>query len=256
MIGSIKAELKKTFPRAWNFARTTKILSQLIPRVYGFESRKCPICTYSGHFFAEIHFPDIFTYDAVCPKCGSLPRNRLLFLAVSEKNLLSSKARLLHFAPETSVTSFVRPRVELYSTADINGIGVDHTLNIEAIDQPDKSWDVIICSHVLEHVDHKKALPELYRILAPGGRLLVLIPIVEAWDGNYENPAVVTGPARALHFGKDNHVRRFGRNVRDDFVAAGFELETYSPIDSTVVEFGLIPGETLFIAKKANKGAR
>lgn len=177
-------------------------------------------------------------------------------MAIAARNLLGSNTRLLHFAPEKPVTSFVKPSVSLYSTADINGIGVDHTLNIENIEQPDGSWDVIICSHVLEHVDHRKALPELYRILAPGGCLLVLIPIVEAWDHDYENPSVVTGHARGLHFGKDNHVRRFGRNVRDDFVAAGFELETYSPIDSTVVEFGLIPGETLFIAKKADKRAR
>jgi len=55
---------------------------------------------------------------------------------------------------------------------------------------------------------------------------------------------------RGLHFGKENHLRRFGASVREDIVSAGFQLEPYSPIGPEIVRYGLIPGETLFIANK------
>jgi hypothetical protein len=242
--------LKTKFPRAFRTARTTKQLLKLIPRVYGYEDRKCTICGYAGKFHAEIHFPDIFTYDAVCPDCGSLPRNRLLRLAIDEKQLLKDRPRVLHFAPEGPVTGFVKPGAGLYSTADIDGRFVDFELDIQNIDQPDASWDLIICSHVLEHVDHRLALAELRRILTPGGKLLALFPVVDGWPSNYENPQAVSPRERGLHFGKDNHVRRFGAGVARDFADAGLELERYAPIGPEVVTYGLIPGETLFIGTR------
>lgn len=250
MLAKLKSNLKTQFPQAWNTARATQRLFQLIPRIYGYEPRECVVCGRTGKFLAEIHFPDMFTYDAICPHCGSQPRNRLLKLAIEADGLLNGSPRVLHFAPEANVRSFVEPRAGLYKTADLFAEGVDLKLNIEQIDQPDQSWDVIICSHVLEHVDHRKALKELRRILAPGGRLLALFPIVDAWPHDYEAPEVQTPRARALHFGKDNHVRRFGASVRDDFAKAGFELRTFSPIGPEVIRYGLIPGETLFIGAR------
>ena len=201
---ALKAFLKRQFPATWNTLRATRKLAALVPRIYGFEPRDCVMCGYHGKFLAEIHFPDIFTYDAICPRCGSLPRNRLLKLALEDRGMLNAGARLLHFAPEANVRQYVEPRVGLYRTADLYAKGVDLRLNIEAIDQPDASWDLIICSHVLEHVDHRKALKELHRILAPGGILLALFPIVEAWPHDYEAAAdsVPAGPRLAFRQGK------------------------------------------------------
>lgn len=247
---ALKVLLKEKFPSIWNRLRATRKLVALVPRVYGFEPRDCVMCGYHGKFLAEMHFPDIFTYDAICPRCGSLPRNRLLKLAVEEKKPLTAGTRLLHFAPEANVRRYVEPRVGLYRTADLFATGVDLRLNIETIDQPDASWDCVICSHVLEHVDHRKALKELHRILAPGGILLALFPIVDAWPHDYEAPEIRSPRDRGLHFGKENHLRRFGASIRAEFVRAGFALEAYSPIGPEVVRHGLIPGETLFIGRK------
>jgi hypothetical protein len=246
-----KSFLKGRFPRTWQIARSTGRLLELATRFYGYEPRECPICGARGKFIAEVHFPDIFNFDAICPNCGSLPRNRLLKLAVDRRVKLSASTRLLHFAPEAPVTSFIKERVGLYVTADLFARGVDLQLNIESIDQPDQSWDVVICSHVLEHVDHHRALRELHRILAPHGTLLALFPIVEAWPHDYEAPEVQSRHDRALHFGKENHMRRFGRSMRDEIVQAGFELETFAPIGPEVVRYGLIPGETVFIGRRA-----
>lgn len=241
---------KSNYPRLWNTARTTNKVLQLLRRVYGYEPRDCAICGYHGKFLAEIHFPDIFVFDAICPKCQSNSRNRLLKIAIEKYELIRPGDRTLHFAPEETVSAFVRTLVADYGTADISGKGVDFAFDIEQIAQPDGSWDVIICSHVLEHVDHVRALKELHRILTPGGKLLALFPIVEAWATDYEAPEVQSARDRGLHFGKENHLRRFGASVRKEFSEAGFDLNCFAPIGPEVVKFGLIPGETLFIASR------
>lgn len=250
MTVGLRSSLKAKFPRAWNLARTTKLGLQLLPRLYGFRPRRCNLCAYQGRFLAEVHFPDIFTYDALCPNCGSLPRNRLLALAIAQRGLLHKTDRLVHFAPEDSVRAFVVGQVREYKTADLNPKNVDLQENIERLSFKDESWDAIICSHVLEHVDHHAALRELYRVLTPGGRLLSLFPVVEGWSADYVNDQVTSPSDRAIHFGKDNHLRRFGRDVRRSFAEAGFDLECFTATGQETVELGLIPGETLFIGRK------
>ena len=42
----------------------------------------------------------------------------------------------------------------------------------EATGFPDQSFDAILCSGMLHHLDLTKAFPELHRILKPGGRIL------------------------------------------------------------------------------------
>lgn len=245
----MKSAVKIRFPKAWQRARTLKLLIELVPRVFGYRHRHCNICGFEGKFLAEIHFPDIFTFDAVCPQCGSLPRNRLAWMAISEQALLNSDGTMLHFAPEPALTGRFRALVGDYKTADINPVGVDLKLDIEAIDLPADSFDTVYCSHVLEHVNHRKALTEIHRVLKPGGLFLCLIPLVEGWEEDYENDAIVMPDDRGIHFGKDNHLRRFGRNVRDEFAKAGFALENFTADGRRTVEFGLIPGETLMIGR-------
>ena len=248
---AVKAWLKNNHPQLWNKARIVAKGLKLGPRLFGHKRRDCNICGYSGHFLAEIHFPDIFNFDALCPNCGSLPRNRLIRLAQTQAGVIKSDDRLLHFAPEGSVRRQFQTFVKEYATTDLNPVGVDYQENIEGLSFPDGRWDAIICSHVLEHVDHKKALAELYRVLAPGGRLLALFPIVEGWTQHYENDAVVSEADRAIHFGKENHLRRFGRNVRAEFSAAGFQLDDFVASGPDAVRYGLLPGEVLFVGRKA-----
>jgi ubiquinone/menaquinone biosynthesis C-methylase UbiE len=80
-------------------------------------------------------------------------------------------------------------------------------LNIERIDQPNDSWDVVVCCHVLEHVDEQAALAELYRIQRKGALLLVMVPIIGGWEKTYENPAVTSERDRKWHFGQFDHLR-------------------------------------------------
>ena len=247
---SVKSLLRSRFPKAWNRLRTVQAGLRLAPRLFGHYPRTCNICGYEGKFLAEIHFPDIFVYDAVCPQCSSQPRHRLLQLGIAERGFVTGQDRMLHFAPERSLSDRLRAIARRYVTADINPAGVDRQEDIHNLSLADATFDVVLCSHVLEHVDHRRALSELYRVLTPGGRLLAFFPIVEGWEGDYENPEVDGGELRGVHFGKDNHLRRFGRNVRQAIRDAGFQLEDFTADGVTSVKYGLIPGEVLFVGTK------
>ena len=107
-----------------------------------------------------------------------------------------------------------------------------------------------MCNHVLEHVDDKKALRELARILRPNGVLICTVPIVDGWALSYENDQITEPVDRELHFGQSDHVRIYGRDFHDRLHAAGFEVTEYTAIGSDAVRYGLLPGETVYFCKK------
>jgi len=54
---------------------------------------------------------------------------------------------------------------------------VVHDLNVFPYPWPDNSADEIVARHVLEHLeDIRKVMDELWRILKPGGQLLIYVP--------------------------------------------------------------------------------
>jgi SAM-dependent methyltransferase len=58
----------------------------------------------------------------------------------------------------------------------VNAAGVRHE-DLTALTFPDRSFGCIGCFEVLEHIpDHRPALRELFRCLAPGGTLLATVP--------------------------------------------------------------------------------
>ena len=161
----------------------------------------------------------------------------------------------MHFAPigEVAIAELLKKRATLYRSADRFLPSCDLRLDIEALDLPDSSVDFFAVNHVLEHVDDRRALRELYRCLAPGGRALITVPLVEGWAKTYENEAIAKGPSdreRALHFGQGDHVRYYGADLRDRITAAGFNLSTFTATPEEVLRYGLLGGETVFIAAK------
>jgi SAM-dependent methyltransferase len=128
----------------------------------------------------------------------------------------------------------------------------DLKLDLEAIDLPDASVDLIIANHVLEHVDDAKASRELSRILRPNGVLLCMVPIVEGWATTYENPDITTDEGRMLHFGQEDHVRFYGRDFRDRIAKGGFSLrDEITAEGEEVIRYGLVRGEKVFVFEKA-----
>jgi Methyltransferase domain len=215
--------------------------------------RECPACGVVGNFRAFGYPP---RYDAECENCGSLERHRLLCLAFERLGLLSPGQKVLHFAPEPVISRVIGKYDVEHRTADFAEGRGEMRLNIEQIDLPDGSFDVVIANHVLEHVDDRRAFQELCRIIAPGGRLILTVPLVEGWDTTYENPSITTEAERTLHFGQFDHVRFYGRDFRDRIRAASFALEEFVCDGAETVKYGLWRGERIFIATKSAVGNR
>jgi SAM-dependent methyltransferase len=220
----------------------------VLKKLGGSDPRECPNCGYIGPF-GPIGQPP--RYGAECPKCGSLERHRLFYLGVKRLDLLSGVENILHFAPEPSLTRVLEHSGTSYRTADLEPGRAAMVLNIEKIDLPDKSVDLVVASHILEHVDDKKALRELRRILTDQGRLIVMIPIIEGWTETYEDPTITSEHDRQLHFGQSDHVRFFGRDFRDRVSSAGFSNQEFAANGADTVKYGLLRGERLFVLTKA-----
>jgi len=132
-------------------------------------------------------FDDQETMNAgqyVYSSCGASDRCRLYALymgQILEQGLLHDDFALLDIAPSRALQTFLRqiPNIT-YRSADKFMEGVDFVVDVTNMTRiASDSYDMFICSHVLEHVDDdRKALSELFRILKPGGCGILMVPIV------------------------------------------------------------------------------
>src|SRR4051812_5703377 len=187
---------------------------------------ECPICDRT--FSRWLGDPTLGN----CPYCGSAPRHRLLKLALAhEWSMRAGPVDVLHFAPEWGPERGFRtnPRVGRYVTVDLNAPGVDVRCDITALDLADHSFDVVVCSHVLEHVpDDRKALKELRRVLRPDGVAYIQVPYV-ANVGTDEDPSVTDPRERERRFGQFDHIRTYGADLPDRLREPGFRVEELRP---------------------------
>jgi SAM-dependent methyltransferase len=219
---------------------------------FGRFPRECTVCGYEGYFFAYGNTFALGTnIDAMCPKCLSLERHRLMAICEQAHELVAAKD-VLHFAPEEGMRAFFKGRgPKSYVSADYMDDSADLRLNIEALDLNNESYDVVICSHVLEHVDDRLAIPELFRVVRPGGILLAMVPLFEGCDTSFEDSAKTKTEAdRILYFNQHDHVRAYGRDFRTRLRDAGFTVEEFTATEPKVSQHGLIRGEKVFMARK------
>jgi SAM-dependent methyltransferase len=209
--------------------------------------RSCTICKYEG-YFRSFGFPP--RTDARCPNCGALERHRLLKLWLDRHAHEVTGKEILHFAPEEAMAALFRGVARVYTSADIEEGRADLVLNIEALNLADGTYSCVVCSHILEHVNDRRALAEMYRVLRPGGLAIIMTPVVEGWSRTYENPTINTPLGRQYHFGQPDHVRYYGADVRDRIREAGFELHEFTAEEPDVSAHALLRGEKIFIAHR------
>jgi predicted SAM-dependent methyltransferase len=133
---------------------------------------------------------------------------------------------MLHVAPEPFFESRLKERLgQGYLTADLLDPRAMVRMDITDIKYADRSFDVIFCCHVLEHIENdRQAMREFNRVLKNDGWAILLVPPITA-DKTYEDPAIVDPKARSIAFGQEDHVRRYGIDYVDRLCEAGFAVK-------------------------------
>lgn len=168
-----------------------------------------------------------------CPNCGCNDRERHLWLYLAFSGILETVAqkRVLHVAPEAGIEQRIRRLAPAeYVAGDLSPRLPHHRrLNVEQLDFPDGYFDIIVCNHVLEHVDNPDAaLAEFNRCLAPGGHLVAQTPFSPLLRNTFEMNKPVTPDFAAQYFGQGDHVRLFGADIIDRFRSAGLAGDLYA----------------------------
>ena len=203
----------------------------------------CPCCGLKVKNFTEGDYkglPDFYDLslfenvrqDILCPACGSLPRHRILASWCEAHKEQMENKKILYFAPERGMVTWLKANKISFTTADLFDEFTDLRLDIQATGLPDDSYDVIICNHVLEHVDdYMKALAEVRRVLRHDGIFICSFPISPDVEYVDEDPSVTDEPGRLKRYGQSDHVRLFGMKADSFIEKAGFRVEAINGDD-------------------------
>lgn len=207
-------------------------------------ARYCPVCEKSSRAFKPYGVNP--RPDAQCPHCGALERHRFTWKYFQLRtNLFSDRhKKILHIAPENCFEPRLRKYFGTnYLTADISNTKAMVKMDIMDIQFPDCSFNVVYCSHVLEHVENdRQALHELFRILTNDGWAVILVPIYST-SPTFEDASITTPQERRKAFGQDDHLRRYGPDFVDRLTETGFNVTKTSVFDlfenNTIARMGL-----------------
>jgi SAM-dependent methyltransferase len=214
----------------------------------------CPCCGGSYSRFLAVGSP---ARAAACPRCNSLERQRLLYVYLLERtNLFEDRLRVLHLAPEDCLQPRLARQANLdYLSADLAAGSAMAAVDITSTAFADDAFDVILCSHVLEHVaDDRRAMRELYRVLRPGGWAILQVPLDASRETTFEDATVTAAADRQRLFGQWDHVRVYGRDYPARLREAGFRVAAVPfaaelPADRVRL-CGLDPREDIFHCSK------
>ncbi len=215
--------------------------------IYAFHFRgknhQCTVCNSGLEKF--INIPD---GDLLCPFCGSRSRTRRLYSFLKENKLIHGK--VLHFSPSRSVYRLLNKKenIEYFSTDYEDEFLADYRYDITQIPVESNFFDLIICYHILEHIeDDKKAMEELQRVLKLDGICIIQTPFKEG--DIYEDFSKKTPQEKLEAFGQEDHLRIYSvEGLQGRLKENGFqnvEIKTF-PKDE---RFGFME-ETVLIARK------
>lgn len=238
--GFLKAKILFTLPRGWR------------ARLFSGNEYYCPVC--SSHLR---DFPPLFRpYHRWCPVCKSLARHRFVWIYFQQAKLPThgKNLRILHIAPEEAIRDLFHsiPGAH-YISGDLNDKNAMVKMDICAINYPENSFDLIFCSHVLEHVgDDRQALREFHRVLSPEGQLMLMVPLLG--EKTIQDLSVTNPVERERLFGQLDHVRAYGSDFVEIVSSEGFKVETLRPsdfaTDETIRRQQLDVQDRLFVCKK------
>jgi len=168
---------------------------------------RCACCGYEAHAFRHMFSGGHAVWNSACPGCDSRSRHR--GLAVLLPRLLEElqPRKVLHFAPEPVLAKCFSGRDLTYETADLYLDDATHPgVDVQDLPFGDRSYDFVLCNHVLEHVpDDHAALRELARVLRPSGVAVLTVP------GDFSRMQTVRFEGEL----PNGHFRDYGRDFVD-----------------------------------------
>lgn len=272
----MNASVKKLIPASVGYQLRNLKLSL---RKFYFTGKKfyCPLCNHSYRKF----FPGGFDLpvikemqiigagrrkDIICPGCASTDRDRLIhsILISKEFDFLPSDS-LLHIAPEPSLYKWLIENKKELLKVYVQGVkyheGFYYNSDVRLFDVMDipfkaGSFDLVICNHVLEHVeDDQKAMQEIYRILKKNGKGILQVPWSPLIKDTLEDSSITSVEDREKYFGQFDHLRLYGQDYTNKLIAAGFEVRVVEPSslgfdENYMQSISINPKEVIFVVTK------
>ena len=246
-------------PRSW----LQRIAGWAVPVVgifYIGRGRRCPICGCRRRQFMPYGYVTS-REDALCPRCLSLERHRMIWLWIERHtDLFDSRPQLLHIAPEVSLMRHFKRLYRgtgNYVTADLESPLADMHFDVQHIPLAERSVDVVICNHLFEHVDDdRRAMRELFRIMRPGGWGIMVVPEDRGRATTFEDDTITDPAERTRIFGQYDHRRIYGRDYDDRLREAGFDVERVAFAEMLTVEersLYAVGGDDLVIVRKSDR---
>ena len=238
--------------------RLAGFVTPLLSLAYMGRRRRCPVCGGSFRRFLPYGYVGQRS-EALCPRCLALERHRMIWLWLERNtDLLTTLPTLLHIAPEPSLRRHFRRAygsTKRYITADLESPLADMHFDVQQIPLESNSVDVIICNHLLEHVeDDRLAMRELHRILRPGGWGIMLVPEDRSRATTFEDDTITDAEERTRIFGQYDHRRIYGRDYDERLRDVGFRVERIafeSSLRADERERYRVGGDDLVIVRKA-----
>jgi len=217
---------------ARNERRAKRLTNRLAQNI-----RYCNICGWRGKQFNSSYNERLKRGEqSICPNCLSEPRQRALFKYLRE-NFLSAYLYTIKqhnfLCLETSPARCDPVRNALngivYTSVDLDESKAMFQMDLTSLTFQDSTFDLIVCSHILEHIeDDVAAIAQIYRVLKKGGTALIQVPI-----GYYED---LPGK-RTVEFGERRfyeHCRSYGWDIKERLMETGFRVNIIRYADSSI----------------------
>lgn len=188
-------------------------------------------------------------FELACSSCHSLGRHR--HLSIFLESLKLDFLKIIHFSAEKQIKEIINKK-KPYKYLCVNKYPNESEIfcDIENIHFNENYFDIVICSHVLEHVNYEVAISELSKILKKNGIALLMFPIIYQWEETYSNSDIVTKKLRELHFGQFDHLHLFGKDIEKKLIENNFSINKIISYGEDSIKNGIKCGEILYVAKK------
>ncbi|MFC2081471.1 class I SAM-dependent methyltransferase [Bacteroidota bacterium] len=169
-----------------------------------------------------------------------------------ETDFLKEGFRILDFSPSRSIYRAFKKNPSIqYSSSDLSGDFLsDHHYDITNIESQDETYDMIICYHILEHIeDDTQAMKELHRIVKNNGACIIQTPWKEG--DIYEDNSVKSEEDRLKHFGQIDHVRIYSvMGLKQRLTDCGFNVDIREYHEEAENRSGYKTKESVLICRK------